>query len=213
MGVKAASYFPQPTGPGSACTGTNNYNFNGVGASTEKQPDGRLDYYPTEKDKFFLRMTARRGGGQAANTYGTGNVADPSNPAQALQNLGDSAALSYTHIFTTSLLAEFRMGFGRISSLSAGTAAGALTNPSCATFGCDSYDMAQGLGWTGSAANFIDQLRSYGPLGFPSITSSGYAPLSYSFPLVRTLVLAINGLAASPRSTVRTRSNRGLITE
>ena len=64
VALKIASYYPVPNAAGDACTGATNFiSTGGISLSTERLPSARADFYPTSKDRLFVRLSARRNGG------------------------------------------------------------------------------------------------------------------------------------------------------
>jgi hypothetical protein len=166
VAAKIASFYPLPNGPGDACTGANNYTVSGAAVGREDLPSGRLDYYPTARDRLFLRISAR--GTQNRGFDAIKTLGRTTNPKPNKHDNGLNAALSYTRTLNPTLIGELRFGLSRILSTSAGTAAGTNADG-------DNFDMRSVLGWAGSAGSFIDQMNK--PLAFPQINVSGYSTM------------------------------------
>jgi Carboxypeptidase regulatory-like domain/TonB dependent receptor len=161
VGANAAAFYPLPTGPGDACSGTNNFTASAAAIGTANQPSIRIDYYAGPKDRFFARISRNTSAPIGADVYksiatttGTGSRVGPW--------FGDNGTASYMHTFTPSLIGELRFGLARYG----------YYQPSAAG---DNFDMRPVLGWTGAAGNFVSQMTL--PQGFPQIAATGYGAL------------------------------------
>lgn len=144
IGIKTLSYFPMPNG--SYLNGQDNYFTVADTINNWNQETGRIDWNPSAKDRFFVRMIIQS---QATTTEGfTPYNTDvyPSDP----KNL----AVGWTHIFNAHLVNDFHWGWSHTS-----------TGENRA----DGYNssLANPLGLKGEE----DQPGSYGP---PSFGIAGY---------------------------------------
>ena len=157
VAAKIVSYFPMPNNPGTGCAHSNNFIASNSSGENINQPTVRVDYNPTSKDQFFARLSIKDDQYIPPNPYQ--NIANPNSPRTTD---GINTALSYTRIFNSSVVADFRAGLTRFTNIMTPEAG-------------PNFDMASTLGWTGSAGSFIPFLT--GPQGFPTITGNGYATL------------------------------------
>ncbi|MBI3681102.1 MAG: carboxypeptidase regulatory-like domain-containing protein [Acidobacteria bacterium] len=157
-GASAVSYYPMPRSAGDACTGANNYGASSASRNNVDQVDFRVDYNPSERNRFFLRGSpgrrVREFTPEYYNTIGSPNRFRLGHPFD-----GTGTSLSYTRAVSPTLLAEVRFGLSRY--LEGGP------SPVGETF-----DMRAALGFKGS---FVDQMVK--PLSFPRIIVSGYGQL------------------------------------
>jgi hypothetical protein len=113
VALRLLALFPQPNIPGKQ---TNNFIRNAGLVDNNDSYAGRIDWNPSEKDSVFGRYTY-------SNRYrfipgNFGGIADgTSTSAWGRQNLfAHSAVVGWTHIFTPTLINEFRVGYVRNAS-------------------------------------------------------------------------------------------------
>lgn len=110
--VKLLSLYPAPTSPGLL----NNFSVNRKNTTDTNAFDVRLDQYFSEKDQAFLRYSYSHSPSHFPGPFtGYADGGGFANGDQAEDTQG--AALSYTHIFTPTLVNEVRAGFNREHSL------------------------------------------------------------------------------------------------
>jgi len=157
-GSLAVSYYPVPNAAGDACSAANNYASSAASRNDIDQIDFRIDYNPSEKNRFFFRGSPgrriREFTPEHYNTIGSPNRFRLGHPFD-----GMGSSVSYTRVVNPALLAELRFGVSRY--LEGG--------PSPVG---DNFDMRSALGFTGA---FVDQLVR--PLSFPRMVVSGYGQL------------------------------------
>jgi hypothetical protein len=157
-GAMAVSHYPMPRSEGDPCTRANNFAGSSASRNNVDQVDFRIDFNPSERNRFFLRGSpgrrVREFTPEYYNTIGSPNRFRLGHPFD-----GMGSSLSYTRVVSPSLLAEIRFGVTRY--LEGG--------PSPVG---ENFDMRSALGFRGS---FLDQMVR--PLSFPRIIVSGYGQL------------------------------------
>lgn len=110
--VKLLSLYPAPTSPGLL----NNFSVNRKNTTDTNAFDVRIDQYFSEKDQAFLRYSYSHSPSHFPGPFtGYADGGGFANGDQTEDTQG--AALSYTHIFTPTLVNEVRAGFNREHSL------------------------------------------------------------------------------------------------
>ncbi len=128
-------------------TSLGQYNFNTGASLNEDQGNVRVDWTPGEKNNFFARYSQDNFRSENPGSLPTSGALN-----QTINT--KNAVASFTHLFSSSLLNEARVGYGRLYS--ARIPAGLGTN----------YTVQSGiLGFDQTTANFP---------GFPTIGVSGY---------------------------------------
>ena len=149
---KLFGYYPRPTGPGQG----NNYL---AGASVNTPWDGyvfKIDHRASDKDSLSFRYLPRSSNsvnpfaGGSSSGFELGIFGETSD--QTMPFIG----MSYTRVFTPTLLNEFRMGFSRFTSLAIGKFAG--------------QDISAQVGLVGTTTNPSE-------VGFPVVKVTGYASM------------------------------------
>ena len=157
-GAMAVSYYPEPRSAGDPCSGANNFANSAAAKNNVDQVDFRIDFNPSEKNRFFLRGSPgrriREFTPENYNTIGSPNRFRLGHPFD-----GMGASVSFTRVMSPSLLAEVRFGVSRY--LEGG--------PSPVG---ENFDMRAALGFQGA---FVNQLVT--PLSFPRMVVSGYGQL------------------------------------
>jgi hypothetical protein len=125
VGLNVASIYPEPTGPGSF----NNYTSAANQVIDDNGGNARIDYHLSDKDSMFGRFSYERFIQTAPNPLvgGQATCCLPTPPAAAAKfDLGPQVAgiqntnlvaqglsLNETHVFSATLLNEFRTGYAR----------------------------------------------------------------------------------------------------
>lgn len=149
---KLFAYYPHPTGQGQG----NNYLANGSVRTPWNGYVFKIDHRVSDKDSLSFRYLPR-------NTDSTDPFSGGSSSGFELGVFGEHSAqsmpflgMSYTRIFTSTLVNEFRAGFSRLNSLATGTFAG--------------QDISTKAGLAGATTDPSS-------VGFPVIKVTGYASL------------------------------------
>ncbi|MBM3738136.1 MAG: TonB-dependent receptor [Acidobacteria bacterium] len=157
-GLKSASFYPLPNGPGADCSGANNFAASGPSNYNLDQYDFKIDFNPTDKDRSFVRLSpARRIRETPAEQYNT--IGSNNRFRRGRSYDGGSGALSYSRIISPALIADARIGYNRWHE-GAPPSAG------------DNFDPRAVLGFEG---RFQEQMLS--PFSFPLMTVAGYGSL------------------------------------
>ncbi len=109
---RVLSLFPAPN-RGTAANTVNNYTFQGNASDNTTQYDGRLDYNRSAKDQMFARYSYTNEPVSLTPPFGTldgGGFGGSGNTVVEGRNF----TFSETHIFTPSLVNEFRVGYNWI---------------------------------------------------------------------------------------------------
>jgi hypothetical protein len=108
--------YPEPNTNGSATF--NNFTNNNPFTQNTWQWGSRIDWNPTSKDQAFARFTYSNEVADYSPTLGLPLDGGSAPNDGSLQVLNESMSLSETHIFTPSLVNEFRYGFNYLKYLS-----------------------------------------------------------------------------------------------
>jgi hypothetical protein len=108
---KLVDLWPQPNFAGSGTR--DNFIRNPPWSTDRDQIDARVDHNFTSKDKGFVRASLNRFDNLRESVFPTPARGGQNNDRAIDDNDAASVALSYTRIFTTRLLNEFRFGFVR----------------------------------------------------------------------------------------------------
>jgi hypothetical protein len=164
---KILQLYPNPNQP--VITGnqpTNDYFYNTVGALTTDQGDGRVDYRLSSKDSLFGSLswsnTTKSDGAPLP-----GALDDTGFNGAGEQDLARNAQISYTHIWSPSLVTETRVGFTRL-----------VTSRYTANAGTDEF-AAFGIGGynpTKAAAGNGGLPQTGFSNGYPTIGSADWVP-------------------------------------
>ncbi len=152
VGASVATFFPNPTSAGAACTGINNFFSDKVFGTNTNQMDMKLDWAPTSKTKYTAGLAWRTRKDLAPNHYG--NIADTrivngdSLPSKSLR-------LEFTRTHTPTLLFQGRFGITRFERVN-----GPNTD--------ENYSLAD-LGFPAA----LDRQMTR-PLGFPAFSFAGF---------------------------------------
>lgn len=111
VGSRIVTFFPTPNAAGAACTGINNFLSDKVASSTTNEVDAKLDWAPTDKNKFTLGLGYRTRLDLAPNHYG--NIASTSIlPGDSMP--ARSGRLEYNRTHSPTLLFQARFGVTRL---------------------------------------------------------------------------------------------------
>ncbi len=148
--IKLLNVYPAPNNPGLF----NNYATNPVLRNDVNQFDIRSDYNITEKDSIFARVSYSDNPAFFPAPFP--GIADGGSFSQGFQTAtSTNAALSETHLFSPTLVNEFRLGFNRIATT--------RTQPNSDNLGASEEFGIQG----------VPQVASNGGLGAISIAGLG----------------------------------------
>ena len=147
--VKVLSYVPGGNVPGDPLTGLNNLTNSG---STRKFTDffpentGRVDYDITEATRMFVRYSRNALSEQRSFHYSTNSALNPADIGNnnPFTRENHNATVQLTHIFSPTMVLNFRLGLERFKSES-GSDQGAGTGPS--TLGFSPTFAAQAANW------------------------------------------------------------------
>ncbi len=117
VAVKAASYYPQPTGPGVGYTHQNNFFNSGTNIANSYQETIKLDHHLTDRSRLSIRYSRLPGSTLPANLWG--NFMYPLNLFW-YNNKEQGAAADYTHTLTPSTVLTVRWGLVRFGPAKAG---------------------------------------------------------------------------------------------
>jgi hypothetical protein len=113
IGQKILSYYPQPT-PGRDSQLNNNFvNGGNVGRYRYEQPMVRWDHVFSENDKFHFLFTFQDGG-EYRDSTGFGPPAGSGDVGSRRRD--QNYVLSWTHVFSPTMLLDVRGSYGRFSS-------------------------------------------------------------------------------------------------
>ena len=107
-------YWPAPNTAGAAFTGVGNYVNTGANIINKNEYSIRLDHHISDNDHIFTRYSYDDTPKYSAGPYGNANAASPAGGVQDLTRM--NAVLEETHIFTPSLIGEFRASFSRFGN-------------------------------------------------------------------------------------------------
>ena len=145
---------------------TNDYYFNTAGGLTTDQGDARVDYRLSEKDSLFGSLSWSN----TSKTDGAplpGALDDTGFNGAGEIDLARNAQISYTHVWSPSLVTESRVGFTRLVTSRIGA------NPSTdlfTQFGIGGYDP------TGAAANNGGLPQIGFSNGYPTVGATDWVP-------------------------------------
>jgi hypothetical protein len=157
VGLNVASLYPEPTGPGSF----NNYTSAANQIINDNGGNARIDYRTGDKDSVFGRFSYERFIQTAPNPLvgGQGQCCLPTPPAAAqkfdlgpqvagVQNTTLTAqglALNETHVFSATLVNEFRTGYARTNPFTFQSDYGHQSSTSLGIIGLNVSKYATGL--------------------------------------------------------------------
>ncbi|MDQ6760057.1 MAG: TonB-dependent receptor, partial [Acidobacteriota bacterium] len=147
-----AKFWPAPNTTGAAFTAVGNYVNTGANIINKNTYSVRLDHNFSEQDHFFTRYSYDDTPKISAGPYGQTNPASPAGGTQDFTRM--NAVMEETHIFSPSLIGEFRASFSRFSN---------FRNPFS-----DGFDMTS----LGLSPRLVAQLA--GLRAFPAISVTGY---------------------------------------
>jgi hypothetical protein len=151
VGANIATYFPNPTSAGAACTGINNFLSNKSNPSDTNEIDMKFDWAPGNRDKLTAGLGWRSSTATPPNHYG--NVAATSLTSDNMP--ARSMRLEYNRTQTPTLLLQARFGITRLERY--------YGPPAPADF------TLAGLGFPSS----LEQ-QMIKPIGFPVFSFTGY---------------------------------------
>ena len=189
VGANVATYFPNPTSAGAACTGINNFLSNKSNPTDTNEIDMKFDWAPSSRNKLTAGLGWRTSTATPPNHYG--NVA---NTAVTSDNMpARSGRLEYNRTQTPTLLMQARFGITRLERYYGAPAPADFT-------------LSGSLGFPASLEQQMTR-----PIGFPVFSFAGYPrhgkrqPVSRSARQHRT-----PGTAISPRSAGRHQIKAGI---
>ncbi|MEJ7609387.1 MAG: TonB-dependent receptor, partial [Bryobacteraceae bacterium] len=112
VGVVISRFYPLPNTAGDACTGANNFFSNKSTRIDTNQTDAKLDWAPSDSDRFFFGVAWRKREDLAPNHYG--NAAEPMAGINGDSYPAGSLRLDYTRVQSPSLILNFRAGATRL---------------------------------------------------------------------------------------------------
>ncbi|MBV8817950.1 MAG: TonB-dependent receptor [Acidobacteriaceae bacterium] len=148
------SYFPAPNNPGVGFTGTNNYIRSDSNNIQKNTWTARLDHNFTENTRTFGRYSYDDSPYARASPYTFANPGSPGFGAQDFTRY--NAVYEVDHIFSPTLISQFRLSFSRLANQRGPISQG--------------FDMSQ-LGFPSNLQSQIGQ-----PAAFPVIQITGYSP-------------------------------------
>ena len=152
VGANVATYFPNPTSAGAACTGINNFLSNKSNPTDTNEIDMKFDWAPSSKNKLTAGLGWRTSTATPPNHYG--NVA---NTAVTSDNMpARSGRLEYNRTQTPTLLMQARFGITRLERY--------YGAPAPADFTLS--------GSLGLPASLEQQMTR--PIGFPVVSFAGF---------------------------------------
>jgi hypothetical protein len=110
VGANIATYFPDPTSSGAACTGINNFLSNKSNPTDTNEIDTKFDWVPDVKNKFTLGLGWRSSTNTPPNYYG--NLASPTLTSDNIP--ARSGRIEYNRTQTPTLLFQLRFGVTRL---------------------------------------------------------------------------------------------------
>lgn len=136
--AKIAALFPAPNTSSSNCAvaGSGCYYTVTPGNLVQDQGDGRVDYHMNDKNSIFGSLSwSNRATSSVAPLPGA--LEEGSFYGTSEQDLGRNAMLSWTHIFSPTVVNEARVGFSRLVTLRVGANS---TTDEFTAFGIGGYD-------------------------------------------------------------------------
>lgn len=174
VGAAIAALFPAPNVPGAS---VNNYVVSPTLKQSDDEYNGRIDYQATTKDTVSGRLTYLR---EAVNQpYPLGSAVSPLEGYGSIQpSTQDNAFVGDTHIFSSSMINDFKLGFSRIvlsvANQNSSNVAGAL--------GITGLDPAAYTSYSGVPTFNINAFAEIGAVNFfPQIRADSTYQLSDSF--------------------------------
>lgn len=136
--AKIAALFPAPNTPSSNCAvaGAGCYYTVTPGDLNQDQGDGRVDYHMNDKNSIFGSLSWSNTNKSSVAPL-PGALEEGSFYGTSEQDLGRDAMLSWTHIFSPTVVNEARVGFSRLVTLRVGANA---TTDEFKAFGIGGYD-------------------------------------------------------------------------
>ena len=113
VALNMQKYYPQPTGPGLANTGTNNYNVQAAYPEPSNRIEVKIDHYFNSSNRITGRYDVHDSIYSKPNFFN--NIADPLCCEPMYQRL-QSAILDYTRTLDSTKVLELRAGMGRVAA-------------------------------------------------------------------------------------------------
>lgn len=157
VGENIVKFFPNPTSPGAACTGANNFLSNLSTPLNTNEVDAKFDWVPSEKTRMSAGLGWRSYVQDPANHYG--NVAAPTLTSDNIP--ARSLRLEYNRTESPTLLFQGRFGITRLERYYGPPAPPDFT-----------------LASLGFPASLEKQMQT--PIGFPVFSFSGYVGMGKS---------------------------------
>jgi len=110
VGKNIVKFFPNPTSPGAACTGANNFLSNMSTPLDTSEVDAKFDWVPSEKTRMSAGLGWRSYVQNPANHYG--NIATPTLTSDNIP--ARSLRLEYNRTQSPTLLMQLRFGITRL---------------------------------------------------------------------------------------------------
>jgi hypothetical protein len=110
-GLAIVNWFPHQNLPGLA----NNYSYNPPRILFPQAGDWRIDHHFRDSDTLFVRQSISRSGNIVNPGYFPEFAGGPIFPGDYTSD-GDQAVIGYTHVFSSTFLADFRAGYSRLNN-------------------------------------------------------------------------------------------------
>ncbi|MBI1358198.1 MAG: TonB-dependent receptor plug domain-containing protein [Acidobacteria bacterium] len=127
ISIQALSYMPGPNSPGSGPAHFNNYIYPSRWVADMDQWSGRMDFQPTDKNRFYFRYGQNPFSEYRALVWGGSNVAEPTGNAPLNRN-GRTLTFDWTSTLSPSATFNLRTGLARWEE-SSGNSFGANYDP------------------------------------------------------------------------------------
>ena len=173
IGQTIMNLYPHPNLPGLA----NNYGYNPPRILYPIQGDIRIDHRFSDNDQFFARYSNSTSGNIVNPGYFPQYAGGPIFPGN-YSSTGNQAVLGYTHVFTPTLIAEFRAGYSRLDNRGAPFNLGTHFMDEIGIPGIDGYGY-NSLGIAAFAITGADQVGGSG--GIPFVKATNNYQYSYHF--------------------------------
>lgn len=177
VGQTIMNLYPHPNLPGLA----NNYTYTPPRILYPIQGDIRIDQHFSDKNELFARYSNSTSGNIVNPGYFPNYAGGPIFPGN-YSTIGNQAVAGYTHVFSPTLIAEFRAGYSRLENKGAPFNLGTHFMDEIGIPGIDGYGY-NSLGVGIFAITGADQVGGSG--GIPFLKATNNYQTSYHFSWIR----------------------------